>query len=104
MLRSWPLAEQRRFFEEELGVPLVLEPASGKLFPASNKARDVRDALVAAETSPAVQALYQRYSDEAEALGVFGAPTFVLNGERFWGQDRLDFVDRALDALRISGK
>ena len=34
--------------------------------------------------------------------GVFGAPTFVLNGERFWGQDRLDFVDRALDALRAS--
>jgi 2-hydroxychromene-2-carboxylate isomerase len=27
---------------------------------------------------------------------VFGSPTFVLDGERFWGQDRLDFVDRAL--------
>ena len=60
------------------------------------------DALLAAETSPEVQALYRRYSEEAETLGVFGAPTFVLNGERFWGQDRLDFVDRALDALRIS--
>jgi 2-hydroxychromene-2-carboxylate isomerase len=57
-------------------------------------------ALLAAETTPAVQALYQRYSDEAQCLGVFGAPTIVLNGERFWGQDRLDFVDRALDALR----
>ena len=30
--------------------------------------------------------------------GVFGAPTYLLNGERFWGQDRLDFLDRALDA------
>lgn len=57
-------------------------------------------ALLAAETSAPVQALYQRYSDEAEMQGVFGAPTFVLNGERFWGQDRLDFVDRALDALQ----
>ncbi|HEX2886281.1 2-hydroxychromene-2-carboxylate isomerase [Vineibacter terrae] len=57
-------------------------------------------ALVLAETSPAVQALYKQYSDEAEALGVFGAPTFVIEGERFWGQDRLDFVDRALDSLR----
>jgi 2-hydroxychromene-2-carboxylate isomerase len=61
-------------------------------------------ALLAAETTPAVQALYQRYSDEAEMQGVFGAPTFVLNGERFWGQDRLDFVDRALDALQAQGK
>ncbi|MFN2402258.1 MAG: NAD(P)/FAD-dependent oxidoreductase, partial [Candidatus Binatia bacterium] len=48
MLRSWPLAEQRRFFEEDLGVPLRLEESSGKLFPASNRARDVRDALLAA--------------------------------------------------------
>ena len=34
------------------------------------------------------------------ALGVFGAPTFVVEGELFWGQDRLDFVDRKLDAIR----
>lgn len=61
-------------------------------------------ALLAAETSEPVQALYKKYSEEAEALGVFGAPTFVLNGERFWGQDRLFFVDRALDALRAQGK
>lgn len=47
MLRSWPLAAQKAFFEETLGVPLALESESGKLFPASNRARDVRDALVA---------------------------------------------------------
>ncbi len=47
MLRSWPLAEQRAFFEQEVGVPLALEAESGKLFPASNRARDVRDGLVA---------------------------------------------------------
>ena len=46
ILKSWPLAGQRRFFEEELRVPLVLEPETGKLFPASNRAREVRDALV----------------------------------------------------------
>ena len=56
--------------------------------------------LAAAEQSAPVQALYQAYSDEAERLGVFGAPTYVLEGERFWGQDRLDFLDRALDRLR----
>ena len=48
------------------------------------------------ESAAAVQQLYQLYSDEAERHGVFGAPTYVLDGERFWGQDRLDFLDRAL--------
>jgi predicted Rossmann fold flavoprotein len=47
VLRGWPLEAQRRFFEEELGLPLVLEVESGKLFPAVNRARVVRDRLVA---------------------------------------------------------
>jgi predicted Rossmann fold flavoprotein len=47
MLRSWPLHEQRAFFEDDLRIPLALEEESGKLFPRSNKAKDVRDALVA---------------------------------------------------------
>jgi len=46
ILLSWPLAEQRRFFEEEAAIPLALEPESGKLFPESNRARDVRDRLL----------------------------------------------------------
>jgi predicted Rossmann fold flavoprotein len=46
LLRSWPLHEQRAFFETELGMALVLEEESGKLFPASDRARDVRDGLV----------------------------------------------------------
>jgi hypothetical protein len=45
ILLSWPLHEQRRFFEEELGMPLALEEETGKLFPVSNKARDVRDRI-----------------------------------------------------------
>lgn len=45
LLLSWPLAEQRRFFEDELGIVLALEEETGKLFPVSNKSRDVRDAL-----------------------------------------------------------
>ena len=47
ILASWPLAAQRRFFEDDLGVALSLEPETGKLFPTSNRAQDVRDALVA---------------------------------------------------------
>jgi predicted Rossmann fold flavoprotein len=47
LLRSWPLDEQRAFFERDAGIPLALEEETGKLFPRSNRARDVRDALVA---------------------------------------------------------
>lgn len=46
ILRSWPLAEQRHFFEHVLSLPLVLEQATGKLFPVANRSRVVRDALV----------------------------------------------------------
>ncbi|MEN9688657.1 MAG: hypothetical protein RI998_654 [Pseudomonadota bacterium] len=45
---------------------------------------------------PSTQALYQQHTEEALALGVFGAPTYVVNGELFWGQDRLDFLERRL--------
>ena len=47
MVRSWPLREQIAFFEHELALPLVEEPESGKLFPKSQSARDVRDRLLA---------------------------------------------------------
>lgn len=46
LLLSWPLEEQRRFFEGTLGMRLVLEPETGKLFPEGNRAREVRDRLV----------------------------------------------------------
>jgi predicted Rossmann fold flavoprotein len=50
ILRSWPLAEQIAFFEQELRLPLAEEPETAKLFPVSNKARDVRDGLLSYAT------------------------------------------------------
>lgn len=47
LLQSWPVREQHAFFERDVGVPLALEAESRKWFPASNKARDVRDGLIA---------------------------------------------------------
>ncbi len=44
-LERWPLPGQRLFFEELLGGALREEPESRKLFPPSNRAKDVRDAL-----------------------------------------------------------
>jgi 2-hydroxychromene-2-carboxylate isomerase len=45
------------------------------------------------------QAAHERYeADTQRAIdaGVFGAPSYVIDGEIFWGQDRLDFVQRRL--------
>ena len=47
IVRSWPLREQVAFFERDAAIPLVEEPESAKLFPASQSARDVRDRLYA---------------------------------------------------------
>jgi predicted Rossmann fold flavoprotein len=54
LLRSWPLQAQRTFFEDTVGIPLALEPETGKLFPASNRARDVRDGLMSLAASRGV--------------------------------------------------
>ncbi|MEW5931843.1 MAG: aminoacetone oxidase family FAD-binding enzyme [Gemmatimonadota bacterium] len=58
ILLSWPLQDQRRFFEEEVGLRLVLEPETGKLFPESNRARDVRDGLVARARRDGVRTVF----------------------------------------------
>ncbi len=45
------------------------------------------------------QTVHERYdanTQQAIAVNVFGSPTYVVDGEIFWGQDRLDFVQRTL--------
>jgi carboxymethylenebutenolidase len=45
------------------------------------------------------QLVHERYETDSQMAieaGVFGAPTWVIDGELFWGQDRLDFVERRL--------
>ncbi len=46
--------------------------------------------------SQAVQERYEADSQAAVESGVFGAPSYVVDGEIFWGQDRLDFLQRRL--------
>jgi protein-disulfide isomerase len=50
-----------------------------------------------------VQERYEANTQQAIDAGVFGAPSFVVDGELFWGQDRLDFVERALAAKAALG-
>jgi 2-hydroxychromene-2-carboxylate isomerase len=54
------------------------------------------DALLASAGSPQIDAEYQRLTQEAIERDVFGAPTYAYDGELFWGQDRLDLLERAL--------
>lgn len=57
------------------------------------------DATLAAAATPAVKDALKKSTEDALAAGVFGAPTFVVDGEElFWGQDRLPLVERALRA------
>ena len=46
--------------------------------------------------SEKVSKIYKDNTDEAVKKNVFGAPTYIYNNELFWGQDRLDFLERAL--------
>jgi predicted Rossmann fold flavoprotein len=70
ILRGWPLSDQRRFFEEALGLPLVLEPETGKLFPRGNSARQVRDALVALARARGAELRFGLRVREIEPSGV----------------------------------
>lgn len=58
--------------------------------------REDAAALIANPQQPAIIAAWDDNLTEAERLGIFRTPSYVVNGELFWGQDRLDFVERAL--------
>ncbi|SEO38485.1 2-hydroxychromene-2-carboxylate isomerase [Duganella sp. CF517] len=53
-------------------------------------------ALIKSSETASVQAEYDRNTEDATAANVFGSPWYVLDGESFWGQDRLDFLERAM--------
>ena len=60
----------------------------------SENALDV--ACIEISRSADVQKRYDANTQEAIDVGVFGSPAYVIDGEMFWGQDRLDFVSRKL--------
>ncbi len=54
--------------------------------------------LAAAAREPETRAAYEASTEAAIERGVFGAPMYIYKDELFWGQDRLEFLDRALAA------
>jgi predicted Rossmann fold flavoprotein len=85
IIRSWPLAEQIRFFEDELGIPLEHEEESLKLFPASHKARDVRDGLMAESARCGVRFVPE--TGVADIAPVDGAWLVTAEDGRTWNAD-----------------
>ena len=53
-------------------------------------------ALLGAAESETIVGRYAHNLDDARANGVFGSPTYILDGENFWGQDRLDMLEEAI--------
>jgi 2-hydroxychromene-2-carboxylate isomerase len=76
--------------ERNIGDPKVLESLVAECGLPSKRTEQ--------SLSQAVQERYEAYTQEAIDIQVFGAPSYVIDGEIFWGQDRLDFVERALRA------
>ncbi|MFN3295506.1 2-hydroxychromene-2-carboxylate isomerase [Caldimonas sp.] len=76
-------AEQRNIADEAVLAALLRESE----LPSSR----IEDAH-----SQTVHERYEANTQQAIDAGVFGAPSYVIDGELFWGQDRLDFVERRL--------
>ncbi|RST49670.1 2-hydroxychromene-2-carboxylate isomerase [Variovorax sp. MHTC-1] len=74
--------------ERNIADPKVLEALVGECALSARRCEQSQ--------SQTVQERYEDYTQQAIDAKVFGAPSYVIDGEIFWGQDRLDFVERAL--------
>ena len=121
--QAYRLVELQRF-ADHLGVPIHVAPRffpvagddASRLIIAVDKAdgpaaalrltgavlsavwagqRDIADRLAQSREQPALDQ-YAQHTQSAIDAGVFGAPSYCVDGEIFWGQDRLDFLQRRL--------
>ena len=84
----------RRFWSHDLEID-ELSDISGVITSIGGSAKEFETYV----HGPA-RAEHDRIIDEAEALGVFGVPTMVFNGELFWGGDRIDML---IERIQESG-
>lgn len=70
----------------------------GTLLAVAEETGHHADSLFAKASDPETGGIYESYTKEALAAGVFGVPTYVVEDEPFWGQDRLDFLEAKLKA------
>jgi 2-hydroxychromene-2-carboxylate isomerase len=90
-VRDFVHALLRAYFAEGRNIgeaPVVAQVADEVGLDAAEMAVAVQD--------PAIKEQLKRHVDEAIARGVFGAPFFFVDGEPFWGNDRLPQIERWL--------
>ena len=91
---TFVMASYRRWMEQ--GQPTGDEP---NLSASLRDAGQDPEAIVTHANAPETAERMQAETDEARRLGLFGSPSFVVAGEIFWGDDRLEDAIRHLDAL-----
>ena len=83
--KLYTMATYRRWFSDS-------EPAGEE----PNLSASIREAgqdpirVLALAESPEIESTYRAVTEEAKLMGVFGSPTFVVNREIFWGDDRME--------------
>ena len=98
-IRPRPAALRGRRHGGPLGRP-ARPVAGGHACSPGRRGRPAGPDILHAAASDAVAAAYEANLADAMAAGVFGAPSYVLDGEVFWGQDRLALLDEALASGR----
>ena len=109
---SQPAATTLLAVLERHGTEIALDVAGDLMRAVWAEDRNIADATTLAEilaareldagpllmhaVSAEIEATYEEHTALAIAAGVFGSPSYVVDGELFWGQDRLDFVERKL--------
>jgi len=80
--------------EESFADPAAIASA------AERAGLDAAELRAAGPADAELDVLHEQYTQDALTVGVFGAPSYVLpSGEIFWGQDRLELLERALQKL-----
>lgn len=88
-----------------IGFPAVWEDEldlgdASVLTDLANRAGLPGEALLKRASDDAIAAIYEQNRQDAIEAGVFGAPAYVLGGEVFWGQDRIELLADALKSGR----
>ena len=78
--------------EQDISQDAVLEDICKKLDINFNELKKQAD-------SDEIKNIYASNSQEAIDKGVFGAPSFIIDNELFWGQDRLDFLEDKIKSI-----
>ncbi|GBD56081.1 2-hydroxychromene-2-carboxylate isomerase [Gluconobacter wancherniae] len=89
---SWAIQSALWAHDQDIADTNTLENIVGSVLHG-----DAKELLAFSQTSE-VYAVWEKNLFDAEQLGIFGTPTYVVGDELFWGQDRLDFVQRKIHA------